>query len=161
RGGVIVLSQPAHGTVSVNHSTGAITYTASASFKGIDTFRYQARDSGGAVGSATVSVRVNRPVAADDWTDTDGTNPVTIAVLANDSDPDGNEHINFPGSVTQVSNPAHGTVTYNPADNTFTYTAIGTFTGTDSFKYLVTDDAGAASNVATVYIRVNRPVAAD
>jgi len=160
-GSVRISRAPTSGTVSVNTSTGAITYTASTGFAGTDTFRYTARDAAGHSGSATVSIRVNRPVAADDWVDTDGTNAVTINVLENDTDPDGNEHILYAGSVTQVSSPAHGTVTFEAATNSFTYTAADSFEGTDSFQYIVTDDAGAASLPATVFIRVNRPVAAD
>ena len=160
-GSVVVVTRPPNGTVSVDRTTGDITYTAKAGFTGTDTFRYQARDAAGRVGSATVSVRVNRPVAADDWIDTDGTNPVTVAVLENDTDPDGNQHIHFPGSVSLVSSPLHGTVSLDSATNSFTYTALGSFTGTDSFKYIVTDDAGASSMPATVFVRVNRPVAGD
>src|SRR5262249_14659466 len=120
--------------------------------------------SNGATSAPTlVSVRVNRPVAGDDWIDTDGTSPVTVRVLENDTDPDGNEHIDPTlGSgalVTRLSNPQHGTAVLNP-DGSFTYTAAPGFTGTDSFRYTVTDDAGAASLPATVFIRVNLPSAA-
>jgi large repetitive protein len=160
-GTVAIIVQPTHGNISVNMKNGKITYTAKANFTGTDTFRYSVRDAAGDTSEANVSVRVNRPVAADDWIDTDGTNPVTISVLDNDSDPDGNSHIQFPGSVTRISNPAHGTVTFDATTNSFTYTANADFTGTDSFRYIVTDDAGAASMPATVFVRVNRPVAAD
>jgi hypothetical protein len=156
---VRLATEPANGTATVDKTTGAITYTANANFAGSDTFSYSVRDSAGNLYTANLTVRVNRPVAADDWVDTDGTNPVSINVLANDTDPDGNQHIQYPGSVTQISNPAHGTVTLDPSTNTFTYTASGTFTGTDTFQYIVTDDAGAASLPATVSVRVNRPVA--
>src|SRR5207244_2054802 len=119
---------------------------------------YMARDAAGHFAAATVTIRVNRPVASDDWVDTDGTNPVTIRVLDNDTDPDGNQHIQFPGSVAMVSSPAHGTVTFDAASNSFHYTAAAGYKGTDSFKYVVTDDAGAASLPATVVINVEVPV---
>src|SRR5262249_29959670 len=45
--------------------------------------------------------------------------------------------------------------------NTFTYTAFAGFSGTDSFQYIVTDDAGAASMPATVRIDVERPSVVD
>ncbi|HJZ90593.1 MAG TPA: Ig-like domain-containing protein, partial [Gemmataceae bacterium] len=160
-GSVRISRAPAGGRVTVDPETGAITYTASTTFAGTDTFRYTARDASGHFGSATVSIRINRPVAADDWVDTDGTNSVTINVLENDTDPDGNQHIDYPGSVIQVSSPAHGTVRFDAASNSFSYTAFANFAGTDSFQYVVTDDAGAASLPATVFVRVNRPVAAD
>jgi len=156
---------PQHGTAQVNPALGEITYTATGTFTGTDTFQYTVRDSlGGTSNPATVSVRVNRPVAADDWTDTDGTTPVTIAVLANDADPDGNQHIDptqHTGAfVTKLSSPQHGTAVLN-ADGSFTYTAVAGFTGTDSFQYMVTDDNGGASNPATVFVRVNVPTATD
>jgi hypothetical protein len=162
---VTVTARPLHGTATVNPSTGAITYTAGGTFTGTDTFQYTVLASNGLVSSpTTVSVRVNRPVAADDWVDTDGTNAVNIPVLANDTDPDGNQHIDptlgTGAFVTKVSNPLHGTATLN-ADGSFTYTGAAGFTGTDSFQYTVTDDAGATSMPATVFVRVNVPTAAD
>jgi hypothetical protein len=158
-GSVTLVSHPTHGTAVVSPD-GTITYTATAGFTGTDSFKYTVSDDNGATSlPATVSVRVNRPTAADDWTDTDGTTPVTINVLANDTDPDGNQHL-VPGSVTLVSNPTHGTAVVNP-DGTITYTAMANFTGNDSFKYTVSDDNGATSLPATVTIRANRPTAAD
>jgi hypothetical protein len=159
-GSVSVVTAPHGGNALVNPATGQITYTASANFVGTDTFRYTVRDTNGDIlGPATVSVRVNRPVAADDWIDTDGTTPVTVPVLANDADPDGPTHI-VPASVALVSGPAHGTATRNP-DGSFTYTAAAGFTGTDSFRYTVTDDNGGTSLPATAFVRVNVPTAAD
>jgi large repetitive protein len=163
---VTVVAAPAHGKATVNPSTGLITYTSGpAFFSGTDTFQYTVRDNlGRTFGPGTVSVRVNRPVAGDDWIDTDATTPVSIAVLANDADPDGNSHID-PSKGTGaflklVSGPAHGSAVLN-SDGTFTYTAAAGFTGTDRFRYTVTDDNGGASNVATVSVRVNVPTAAD
>lgn len=43
---VAVTSQPAHGTVSVNPSTGAITYTSIPGWSGTDVYTYQAGDNG-------------------------------------------------------------------------------------------------------------------
>jgi hypothetical protein len=162
---VTVVSGLQHGTASVDSTTGTITYTAAADFAGTDTFQYTVRDDQGATSvAATVSVRVNRPVAADDWTDTDGTTSVNVAVLANDTDPDGNQHIDptrgTGAFVTLVSGASHGSVSAN-SDGSFTYTASPGFTGTDSFRYTVTDDNGGTSNVATAYVRVNVPTAAD
>jgi len=174
-GSVVITSSPRHGRVQVDPTTGAVTYTAFAGFRGTDTFQYSVKAQVPGIGipppgttivtmNATASVHVNAPVAADDWTDTDGATPVTVAVLANDADPDGNEHIDptrgTGAAVTLVSPAAHGSVTRN-ADGSFTYTAFPGFTGTDSFRYTVTDDAGATSAPATVLVRVNTPTAAD
>lgn len=62
---------------------------------------------------------------------------VTIAVLTNDSDPDGD-----PLTVENVSTPMHGVATLNP-DNTITYTPNPGFIGLDSFAYTVNDGQGA------------------
>lgn len=57
---VQVVTQPANGTVAVNPTTGAITYTATAGTSGIDTFTYRVRDNnplptpGGGVVQTTV-----------------------------------------------------------------------------------------------------------
>ncbi|HEY9079629.1 tandem-95 repeat protein [Magnetovibrio sp.] len=52
--------------------------------------------------------------------------------------------------------PSNGTVTINP-DGTFTYTPNADFGGSDSFTYMVTDDAGAMA-MATVSVTIT-PVA--
>src|SRR5262249_33893093 len=117
---VKLLSPPGHGSATVNPMTGAITYKAAAGFMGEDSFQFTLNDNHG-IASAPVTVRVTvlGPTAADDWTDTDGTTPVTLSVLANDTDPRGNQHL-LPGSVIVVSKPAPGTVTLH-TNGTLTY----------------------------------------
>jgi len=95
------------------------------------------------------------PVAVADSASTGHDDPVNIVVLANDSDVDGD-----PLSVTNLSQPANGTVTLEP-DNTVTYTPNVGFGGQDSFTYTA-NDGTADSNVATVTISVKGvPVAVD
>ena len=55
--------------------------------------------------------------------------PVTVAVLANDSDPDGDTL-----SVTGVTQGTKGTVIIN-GDNTVTYSPNANANGNDSFQY--------------------------
>ena len=90
------------------------------------------------------------PVAEDDTAGTSGDQPVTIGVLANDSDPDGDAF-----SVTNATNPAHGTVVMNP-NGTITYTPDAGFTGADTFTYTVTD-ADGVTTTATVTVDVGTP----
>ena len=71
---------------------------------------------------------------------------VTIAVLTNDTDPDGN-----PLTITAVTQGAHGTVTRQTTS--VTYTPAATFVGTDSFTYTITDGQGASAT-ATVTVNV-------
>jgi hypothetical protein len=156
---VTIVSKPANGTAQVD-ADGTITYTANGGFKGTDVFAYRVGDSGDGMSMpAHVYVRVNRPVAADEWTDTDGTTPVSVNVLANAADPDGNQHL-VASSVVVIAQPAHGTAVTN-GDGTITYTAAGNFSGTDSFRYTIADDNGGVSLPASVFVRVNRPTAAN
>ncbi|MBE16301.1 MAG: hypothetical protein CL867_08615 [Cytophagaceae bacterium] len=87
----------------------------------------------------------------DDTATTPEDTPVDIDVLAND-DFD-------PGSmvdVTDLSDPANGTVTINP-DGTVTYTPDPDFNGTDTFDYTVTvtnPDGSTTTETATVVVTV-------
>ena len=68
------------------------------------------------------------PVAAADSVTTDEDNAVTIAVLGNDSDVDGDAL-----SLASVTQGANGTVVINP-DNTLNYTPDADFNASDSFS---------------------------
>ncbi|MDQ3458788.1 MAG: cadherin-like domain-containing protein, partial [Deinococcota bacterium] len=74
--------------------------------------------------------------------------PVTINVLANDEDPDGD-----PLTVTVVSNPANGSAAINEGA-TVTYTPNEGFVGTDAFTYEIADGRGGAAT-ATVTVQVS------
>src|SRR3546814_20721690 len=81
--------------------------------------------------TATVSVTVtplpDSPVAQDDEAVTTIDTPVSIDVLGNDDDPDGD-----PLMVDGFTQPTNGTVASN-ADGTLRYTPDSGFTGSDSF----------------------------
>jgi hypothetical protein len=109
-------------------------------------------DEAGKTDSATVNVTVadnHAPVAADDNANTKFGTAVTIPVLANDSDPDGD-------AVTVASfdtTSAHGgTVTKND-DGTMTYRPATEFAGSDAFTYTASDPFGA-TDAATVTIDI-------
>jgi PKD repeat protein len=89
------------------------------------------------------------PTAGDDAVTTDEDASVTIAVLANDNDPDGD--VLTPQIAHQ---PEDGTATVN-GDRSVTYTPNSNFSGSDSFTYRATDGRGGTSNEATVRITVN------
>jgi Bacterial Ig domain len=85
------------------------------------------------------------PVAVDDSAQTVNGFPVTINVVANDSDPDGD-----PLTVTGVSDPPNGTAVNN-GDGTVTYTPDCGFFGTDSFTYTISDgQSGSDTGLVTV-----------
>jgi cyclophilin family peptidyl-prolyl cis-trans isomerase len=61
---VAITTQPAHGTASVNSSTGLISYTPTAGYTGADTLSYTVADTAGSVSSpATVTLNVVAPPA--------------------------------------------------------------------------------------------------
>ncbi|MEO1786977.1 MAG: VCBS domain-containing protein, partial [Pseudomonadota bacterium] len=100
--------------------------------------------------TVTVGATNDAPVAQDDSATTDEDAAVTIPVLANDSDADGDSL-----SIATATEPANGAVTINP-NGTITYTPDANFNGTDTFDYTVTD--GDLTDTATVTVTAN-PVA--
>jgi uncharacterized repeat protein (TIGR01451 family) len=99
----------------------------------------------------TVTNGNDPPVAAADSDTTDADTPVTIDVLQNDSDPDGDAL-----TVTSVTQGTHGSVTNNGDD--VTYAPNPGFSGTDSFTYTVSDGKGG-TDTATVTITVTKTLA--
>ncbi len=153
--------QPANGTV-VQNADGTFSYTPNADFNGTDTFTYTVTDGSGGTSTATVQVVVapanDDPIPGDDEVVTNEDQAVTVDVLANDSDPDGDSL-----SITEIGQPAHGTVVQN-ADGTLTYTPEADFNGNDVFTYTI-DDGNGGNDTATVYVCVkpvnDAPVATD
>ncbi len=89
------------------------------------------------------------PVAIDDYDTIFVNTSVTVNVLSNDYDPDGD-----PLSVSVCGNPAHGFVQVNP-DNTITYTPDDKFVGDDKFCYMICDNGNPAlCDTATVFIHI-------
>jgi regulation of enolase protein 1 (concanavalin A-like superfamily) len=158
---VAVASGPASGSVSVDPASGAVRYAPNPGFVGSDAFSYTVDDDDGATSNvATVSVTVSAgppppneaPVAVDDAVSTAVDVPVTVDVLANDSDSDGSL---VPSSVAVVDGPASGSVSVEPASGAVTYAPNPAFEGSDAFTYTMDDDDGATSNVATVSVTVS------
>ncbi|RXP61939.1 tandem-95 repeat protein, partial [Vibrio parahaemolyticus] len=140
---------PANGTVSVNPD-GSVTYTPNDNYHGADSFTYIVT-SGGVSESTTVNVDVtpvnDAPVAKDDIATTQEDTAVTIDVLPNDTDVDGDklsiESASVPkeqGTVEVVN----GKLVFTPAEN---------FNGDAEITYTVTD--GALTDQATVKVTVN------
>ena len=94
-----------------------------------------------------ISIDNNAPVANDDSVLTNEDNDVTINVLSNDYDPNGNAI-----SVTSISsNPTNGTATID-LDGNIVYSPNTNFNGTDSFIYEISD--GSATDTANVLITI-------
>ncbi|HVG09821.1 MAG TPA: Ig-like domain-containing protein, partial [Thermoanaerobaculia bacterium] len=138
---VSAVTQGSNGAVSTNGVT--VTYTPAAGFSGTDSFTYNVADgTGGGGGTATGLVTVTvvnvngAPVANPDSGATREGVPVIIAVLANDTDADGDTL-----TVTAVGSP--GVLL---PDNTVRYTPGANFTGTVTFSYTVSDGQGGTAN---------------
>jgi outer membrane protein OmpA-like peptidoglycan-associated protein len=90
------------------------------------------------------------PVAQDDSATVERDSSANaIAVLANDSDPDGDAL-----TVTTVSSPTHGTAI--PSASGVDYTPAAGYLGSDSFTYTISDGHGGTAT-ATVHITVVTP----
>ncbi|EPX2050301.1 TPA: tandem-95 repeat protein [Vibrio parahaemolyticus] len=140
---------PANGTVSVNPD-GSVTYTPNDNYHGADSFTYIVT-SGGVSESTTVNVDVtpvnDAPVAKDDIATTQEDTAVTIDVLPNDSDVDGDKL-----SIQSASAPeAQGKVEI--VDGKLVFTPAENFNGDAEITYTVTD--GALTDQATVKVTVN------
>ena len=86
------------------------------------------------------------PVAVADTVETSPGASAVINVLANDSDPNG-DALTLTGIVTA---PSHGQAVINGTDNTVIYTPNAGFTGTDHFRYQISDGALTAQADVTV-----------
>jgi len=156
-----IISAPFSGSV-VFYSIGNFQYTPDEGFSGEDSFAYEVC-CGVVCDEATVSIVVNGgndpPDAVDDEYATQVGEAVTIDILANDSDPNGDEI-----EVVFVGPPSNGAVELI-ADGVFVYVPDSTFVGVDSFIYIICDDGDPPlCDTATVYISVglnNPPVIVD
>jgi hypothetical protein len=154
---VTVGTAAAHGTTAVQ-SNGSILYTPTSGYTGADSFTYTVADTDGRVSNAaTVSISVVNappPSAVDDTASTLINQPVTISVLANDTDPAGATIT--PSSVALATSPTHGTAVAQ-ADGTIIYTPNAGFTGTDTFTYTESDSNDETSAAGAVTVTVSTP----
>ena len=146
------VTKPSSGTVTNNGTD--VTYLPGPGFKGMDTFTYTVSDGNGGTDTAAVMVAVAvvnaPPVAQKDSGITDEGVAVTIRILANDSDPDGDRLM-----VESVRQPLNGTVTNNGTD--VIYTPYPGYDGIDTFTYTVSDGSGGM-DTETVTVDVLKSV---
>jgi hypothetical protein len=156
---VTIISGPGNGTATVDPVTGEITYTPGPNYSGPDSFTYQVCDTDGecSVTVAAVSTTVveidDPPVADDDAATTDEDTPVTVDVVANDSDVDGNLD---PTSVTILAGPSNGTATVDPVSGEVTYLPDPDYNGPDTITYQICDTSPTPlCDTATITLTVN------
>lgn len=135
-GTVAITTPPTMGTVNLNPD-GTGTYVPDADAYGTDSFGYQAC-LGSVCTSGTVTINIaaanDAPVTSSDLATTDSETPVTIDVLANDTDPDGDTL-----TVTNLVQPASGVATTD--GTSITFDPLGTV-GEIPFSYTVCDPDG-------------------
>ncbi len=153
---LIIVTLPEHGTAVIEPVTGTIQYTPEINYNGNDSFTYRLKDAEGALSSpAAVTIAVvpvnDAPVANPDVATTPEDTPLSIAVIANDTDADNN----FVGATLIIStNTSHGTVTVESSTGLIVYTPNKDYFGNDAFTYQVKDSQGALSNIVSVNIEV-------
>ena len=152
-------TQPADGTVT--QIGDALLYIPDDDIFGVDVFTYTIIDDNGGSATGTVSVTVNPvnddPVAVDDDAETDEDTPISIDVLDNDDDVDGDVL-----DVQSFSQPSFGTV--SEVGGELLYTPDANANGEDTFTYTVSDGNGgtdSASVTVTVNPIADPPVAQD
>ena len=165
---VAVAPEKGHAVINPD---GTITYTAALGAVGIDTFDYVVHDSRGGSAAATVTITIpnSPPVAVGDAVAALPGQPVTVAVLGNDTDvnidldphpdltlpprPDSGQSL----SVSAFGQPADGKGVVTSDGQKLTFTPSDTFrTGEATFTYTVSDGATpvAGTDQGTVTVTV-------
>jgi len=152
---VTIVAQPSSGTLSVNSTTGVVTYTHTGTAAGSDTFRYKVKDNRGAFSNeATVTLTVTStpkaPTATADSFSVPKSGSTTFNLSTNDIT--GTAAINA-GSIVISTQPTNGTVTVGTNGN-ITYQHNGSNTTTDTFAYTIKDINGLTSTPASVQVTV-------
>ncbi len=145
---------PADQGTLIDNGDGTVIYIPAEHFNGEATISYEISDGNGGTDTGTHTVYVtpvnDAPVANDDLDSTEFETPVTIDVLFNDTDPDG-DLLEILGTPTS----ADGTVVVNP-DGTITFTPNDGFEGSAFINYAVTDgNGGTDTAVVTVVVAEN------
>ena len=152
---VTIVAQPTSGTLSVNATTGVVTYTHTGTTAGSDTFRYKVKDNRGAFSNdATVSLTVTStpkaPTATADSFSVPKSGSTTFNLSTNDIA--GTAALS-PSSIVISTQPTNGTVTVGTNGN-ITYQHNGSNTTSDTFAYTIKDINGLTSTPASVQVTV-------
>ncbi len=142
---IVGVTEPANGQVSI--SGDQVVYTPDSGFTGSDSFSYTVEDGFGGEASATVSITVESlnqpPVVGDLTANTLRNQAVDIDVLAEATDPDGDEL-----SIAGFTQPDNGTVTQS--GGVLRYLPDDEFVGSDSFTYTISDGRGGEASASVV-----------
>lgn len=150
---VTAVTQAANGLVTLTNA--GVSYKPTSGFVGTDSFTYTLSDRFGGIASATVTVNVtaapvvttNRsPVAVNDSIKVVVGQSITIPVLNNDYDPDGDAL-----SISTVKQGSRGSASYT--NSVVIYQAKRT--GSDTLSYIISDGRGGQAT-AKIYVNIVR-----
>ena len=135
---------------------GQISYLPNTGFSGVDTISYDVKDAFGQTAHASVKITVTKvvtvpnraPDAVEDAPTTDINTAITVDVLSNDTDPDGDAL-----RITKVTQPQQGRA--DIVNNKIVYTPNGTV-GSMSMTYTISDGHGHTDS-AVLTIAVTNP----
>ena len=151
--GIAGFTQPDNGTVT--QSGDVLRYLPNDEFVGSDSFTYTISDGQGGEATGTVIVDVafaNRaPVANPDQASTTIGQAVTVDVLANDFDPDG-DPLEIVSVEQWYGRPAEFTVN---GDGTITFRVSDSCNGRNRFTYTISDPSGATASANVEVTRLN------
>ncbi len=138
------------GLLTFNSAANTLTYQADADFIGTETLSYRIADNDGKTAEANIQISVieppnTPPIAKDDHATTDRYTPITLELLANDTDADQNVL-----TLSQIDTPAHGQL--QQQDNLITYTPALDFVGTVELAYQVSDGKDTDSAMLQIQI---------
>jgi uncharacterized repeat protein (TIGR01451 family) len=140
---ITIADSPNKGTVSINPTTGEVTYTPNAGASGVDSLVYQICDKLSPTVCDTALVVVTITPVIDAVRDVAGNVPsgssLTYPLLTNDTL---NEVGNFDPTLvntTVVDFPDKGTASINPTTGQLVYTPTPGFSGADSLLYKICD----------------------
>ncbi|MEB8432155.1 Ig-like domain-containing protein [Cocleimonas sp. KMM 6892] len=141
---------PANGTATINGQT--IVYTPKAGFSGTDKFEYTISDGNGGTATATETVivtAVNKAPNASNDVATTGCSVITIDVLGNDTDPDGDtlKLVSVTGANLGTAVVSGNNIVYTPSN-----TCGKGNTGVDNLSYTISDGNG---HTASAGVTVN------
>lgn len=143
---VASVGDAANGATTANGSS--VTYTPNANYSGADSFTYTISDGFGGSATATVDVSImpvnDGPTAVNDTATVATNSTVTINVLANDSDPEGD-------TLTLVSVNGGSKGSASVVGQSVSYSS-GKKRGNDTLTYTVSD--GEISTAATITISI-------
>jgi subtilisin family serine protease len=155
---IVGVSNPLHGRVELTPDN-TVVYRGDTNYFGGDSFTYVAENDAGADAFGTVVIHVtpvnDPPSPTDDRALTFEGRPVTIDVLANDKDADGD-----PLSIVSLSAPTDGVASLS--ENKIIYQPKPGFSGTNTFLYAISDGKSPPQQAKiTVLVRPlnNAPVA--